>query len=131
MSHMKRALLVLLLAGGCGGVEYEPAPDVMGAWREVFSREDDPPNLWPATGSEMEHRHGMEVALVRDLSAEELAHALTHVWVIRQVREASAVGDVEPDRWHGDPGHTWSVWIANGQPAALERAALEYLQTRR
>lgn len=128
---MRWALVFGLLAVGCGGFEYEPAPDVMGAWREVFSREDDPPNLWSADGPEAEHVQGMQVALVRDLSAAELAHALTHVWVIRQVRESSDVADVEPDRWHGDPGHTWSVWLSNGQPAALERTALEYLSTPR
>jgi hypothetical protein len=130
MSHMKRALLVLLLAGGCGGFEYEPAPDVMGAWQEVFGREDDPPQLWPAAGSEMEHRHGMEVALVRDLSAAELAHALTHVWMMRSVREKQ-VAEEWSAPWVGDPDHEQSVWIANGQPAALERTALEYLSTPR
>ena len=87
---MKRALLGMLLVTGCGaGVELPPPPpDVMGAWQEVFGREDSPPSLFPA--DEQEHRHALNLAFVRDLSPEELAHALTHVYFMRTVREQVA-----------------------------------------
>jgi hypothetical protein len=124
---MKRALLVLLLAGGCGGEAYEPGPDVRGAWADVFGRSDLSPSFFRAAGPEMEHRQGMDTALVRDLSAEELAHALTHVWMIRAVRERPDSEEWSAP-WMGDPEHVQSVWISGGQPAALEKTALEYLR---
>jgi len=138
MSHMKRALLVLLLAGGCSfQPDIPPPPDVMGAWHEVYMEMGGAsPSLWFVDAEE--HRHGQDFAFVPDLQPETLSHALTHVWAMRQAKgiglDALLQIHDEKGAWDmlaGDPNHTMTVWAANGQPGALERTALEYLRTHR
>src|SRR5215204_2457078 len=129
---MKRALLGLLMVTGCGGLEYEPSPlaamDVAGVWSDVF-RMENPPALFPT--DEPMHNHATTTAYITaSVDVEEMAHALTHVWIRREALKLSPQEALDSaESLKGDPTHLQPVWAATQLgDDVLERHAATWLR---
>lgn len=120
------AVAAALVLVGCGGYEYEPSPlskmDVVGVWKAVYGM-DEAPSLFPV--DEPIHDHSFSLAYITlQVTVEEMAHALTHVYMVRKAVELQ-----REDLIDGDFNHLQSIWAQNNEgDHVLERAAAKWLR---